>query len=69
MDKTIEICCHRINFCYFDWEGKEVPECEEEHVKQMICEGYVEGELNYLDPDGDTEHRGWWSILPLLNNL
>ena len=57
------ICAHNVSFEYFEWEGTEVPDSEIEHVQEMINQGYVEGELNYLDTDGDTEHRGWWKIV------
>ena len=45
----------------YNWTGdenynKDMDAFNEEHVKQQIIEGYVEGELN----QGDEEHRGYW---------
>ena len=55
-NKTIEILQHEISY-YYD-EDQEMPEDEQDHVKEMINEGYVEGELN-----DNNENRGWWSIV------
>jgi hypothetical protein len=59
-NRTTRICAHTISYWYR--KDMEMPECEEEHVKEMICEGYVEGELCCIMSDGNTENRGWWSI-------
>lgn len=53
-NKTIEILQHRISYWYD--KDKEMPEHEQEHIQQMIIEGYSSGELN------DNENRGWWNI-------
>jgi hypothetical protein len=37
-----------------------MPECEQEHVQEMIIQGCNQGELNYCD--GENENRGWWHI-------
>ena len=42
---------------------QEMPESEQEHVIEMLGQGYVGGELNCVMPDGDTENRGWWKII------
>jgi len=49
----------------YNWTGdenydEELDDSNKEHVKNMIIEGYTNGELNQLDVDGNTEHRGWW---------
>jgi hypothetical protein len=33
-----------------------MPESEKEHVREMLEQGYVEGELN-----DSMENRGWWT--------
>lgn len=58
-NRTIEILQHNISYWYN--EDQEMPECEEEYIKEMIIEGYSSGELNCLMPD-DSENRGWWEI-------
>ena len=60
-NKTIEILQHNISYCYRDYDG-EMNETEQEHVKEMIVEGYGQGELCMLGKDGMTEYRGWWKI-------
>lgn len=42
-----------------DYDG-DMNEADIEHVKKLLDEGYVEGELCTLEDDGETEHRGWW---------
>jgi hypothetical protein len=53
---------HDVEFNYFDKDITELPESEEEHIIEMITEGYSSGELNYYDQDSDTEIGGWWEI-------
>lgn len=53
-NKEIEILQHQIS--YFYRKSHVMPEHEQEHVKQMIIDGYCEGELN------DNGSRGYWSI-------
>ncbi len=55
MQRTIEILQHIISY-YYEYD-QEMPDHEEEHVNEMIQQGYIEGELN-----DDNENRGWWSI-------
>jgi hypothetical protein len=59
--KEVEILQHTIKY-YYD-NDMDMPKHEQEHVKEMIIEGYNQGELNCLMPDGDTEIRGWWQIV------
>jgi hypothetical protein len=33
-----------------------------EHIKSLLEEDYIEGELNQYDPETDREYRGWWRI-------
>ena len=35
---------------------------DENHVKEMIIEGYNQGELNHVG-ENDIENTGWWRIL------
>ncbi len=58
--KSIEILQHTISYWYDN--DQDMPEHEQEHVQEMIIEGYNSGELN----DGtETEtNSGWWSIEP-----
>ena len=60
MQRKIEILKHTINYWYN--EDIEMPECEQEHVQEMIIEGYSSGELICLMPN-DDENRGWWEIV------
>ncbi len=59
-NKNITILQHNISYYYNDYQ--EMPDCEQEHVKEMIIQGYSSGALNYLMPD-QSENRGWWSIV------
>lgn len=59
--KTIELEAKLpTDFTIEYWYDKpqEMPESEQEHVKEMLEQGYVEGELNDLN-----ENRGWWRII------
>jgi hypothetical protein len=60
-EKTIEIEANRpTDFVIAYWYDKpqDMPESEQEHVKEMLEQGYVEGELNDAN-----ENRGWWRIV------
>ena len=46
---------------YWYDRDQEMPESEQEHVKEMIEQGYVEGQLIYVDPK-DRGNNGWWKI-------
>ena len=61
MNKIINILKHNISYSYRDYDGI-MDESEEEHVKDMIIDGYSSGELCMLGEDGNTEYRGWWEI-------
>jgi hypothetical protein len=66
----IEILLHPISFYY---KGDEplpeddlpMPESEQEHVREMIEQGYYAGELNYVRGFGEEikEWTGWWQII------
>jgi hypothetical protein len=44
-----------------DYENdQEMPEHEQEHVRNMIMQGYSSGQL--VD-DGDDTNTGWWDII------
>ena len=71
---TVEVCCHRVKYNYEVEQNhiltaeaesidlKEGLEAEAEtRAKDMINDGYVSGELNYV-LNGEEEIRGWWSI-------
>lgn len=58
MNRVIEILQHRISYWYE--VDQEMPECEEEHVKQLIIEGYNQGQL--IDEDERGTNCGWWTI-------
>ena len=54
-NKIIKVLQHTISY-YYD-NDQDMPEVEQEHVEQMIIEGYNQGDLNDMN-----ENRGWWHI-------
>ena len=59
MDRTIEILQHQIEYWY--GEDQEMPDHEEDHVRELIIEGYGSGQL--IDEDqGGKMNIGWWKI-------
>ena len=65
------ICGHSIEFYLTDDNDNtlsiDLPESDEEHLTEMITQGYVSGELCsmvYLNEDDEepTECHGWWNI-------
>lgn len=62
-----EILQHQVEWDYFNVpfgdELEELPEMEEDHIKEMIEQGYNEGELNYYDSRKNQNCRGWWKIV------
>ncbi|MGV4321274.1 hypothetical protein [Bacillus mojavensis] len=58
-----EILFHTIEYWYEMHPNMALPESEEEHIKQMINEGYREGELNYNDNETEKQYYGWWKIV------
>lgn len=59
------ICAHNIEWWLDTGDGEpvdELDECSIEHIKKMLGDNFVEGELCVLLPDGDTEVYGWWNI-------
>jgi hypothetical protein len=47
---------------YWYESNMEMPECEQEHVKEMVEEGYTSGQLVYEYKNGNI-NTGWWSII------
>ena len=64
-NRTIFILQHQISYWYEGEEGRgrEMPDIDAEHVQEMIIKGYIEGELNSLLDDQETEIYGWWRIV------
>lgn len=59
---TTEILLHTVSYYFRETELK-MDECGEEHIKSMMGQGYIEGELNRTDPDDPEKvYHGWWSI-------
>lgn len=56
----IEILQHRIEYWYKD--EQKMPEHEQDHVRQMITEGFNSGELIDTNMITEETNRGWWSI-------
>lgn len=63
-DFFTEILQHRIRWHLDGCPGapEELPEAEEERIEQLIRDGYNQGEMLVTGSDGETDHRGWWSI-------
>lgn len=59
------ICSHRIRWWYEDSKNlpiiTELPECEENHIKKLLCQNFVSGELCHCDANDNT-YYGWWEI-------
>ena len=61
VETEIEVSCHRVNF-WLDTNDDVTPdEGDEEHVADLIRDGYNQGELCTFR--GDNEYRGWWKIV------
>lgn len=57
-----EILQHRIKFWLRgDDAPTELDETSEEHITELIRQGYNQGELLMTDASG-ADFRGWWSI-------
>ncbi len=66
----LTILQHKIDFWLKDEDEKEIEslnEADEEHIENMIKEGYSEGQLcsyQQLDDNNEpTELWGWWKIV------
>lgn len=63
-DLEVEILQHTIAI---DWSDSDkdnpdnITEADEEHISDMIKEGYNQGELNSYQED-EVEYQGWWKI-------
>ena len=65
MITTVRICSHNVEFNYHSKSQNAIPDdAEEQHVKELLCENYVQGELcmNKLIRGREYEFRGWWRI-------
>ena len=60
-NKIIEILQHNISYYYKNYDG-EMPESDQDHVKDAIVDGCNQGELCFHNSDFDKEYRGWWHI-------
>lgn len=64
---TVTILMHKVGWYYRNNDGKikELPECEEEHIKECIEDGYDGGQLCYYHCENNTdkEYYGWWRII------
>ena len=58
---TIEILNHTIDYWYE--EDQEMPDHEEDHVREMIIEGYSSGQLIDVNHETGNENTGWWKII------
>jgi hypothetical protein len=61
--RTAEIYAHTIEYNFEGgFDPEELPEPEVEHIKRLLRQDCVLGELSYYDPDSEREYRGWWNI-------
>jgi len=60
-EKYIEILQHNILYWYSN--GQDMPEHEQEWVKEQITQGYNQGELNDYNHKARKEIRGWYQIV------
>ena len=61
MERIIEILQHKIEYWY--QKDQEMPDHEQDHVKQMIIDGYCQGQLVDTGINGESANIGWWSIV------
>lgn len=59
--KTIEIFGNTVEWWYRDFDPEVLPESEREHIESAIEEGYLSGELVFVDENEETR-TGWWKI-------
>lgn len=59
--KSINILQHTIKYYYEN--GQDMPDHEEEHVKDMIIKGFNSGQLVDFDTEKEQEITGWWEIV------
>ena len=60
MNKTIEILKHNIDYWYTD--EQEMPIHEQDHIEELIQDGYCEGQLVDEITNEETANIGWWKI-------
>lgn len=49
-----------VEYNYFDGSLIDERESEIEHIRDMLLDGYLQGELNYYDSKTENEIKGWW---------
>jgi hypothetical protein len=66
---TISVCAHHVSFWFrgdsigfCDELKARLTEAAEERAKSQITEGYIQGELCYVDSPSEREYSGWWKI-------
>ncbi len=71
LEVTVEVCCHRVELRYWDFDHELTPELEailtkegEERARVCIQEGYHSGQLCclYYHDGVEEEIHGWWEI-------
>lgn len=58
--KTEIIAGHEIEYNFFDGTNREMNDIDIDHVRSLVVEGFVAGELNQYDHETEEEIRGWW---------
>ena len=53
---------YRAKFWYNDIEVNELSEVNEEHIKNLLLEGFYSGELVQEDNEGNR-YTGWWRMV------
>ncbi len=57
-----KIYAHNINYWWNDNKGRELDECDIEHIQECLKEDYEQGELCQYDEKKDKTYYGWWTI-------
>lgn len=66
MTTVLRICAHNVDFTYHSKSKNAVPdEAEQEHVRKLIGDNIVQGELCMIKLVKGREYvyRGWWEIV------
>lgn len=67
MSGETSVCAHRVRWWFRTGRKRvlrsDLEEHAEERAEELIRQGYVAGELNYVHR-GEVEIRGWWEIQP-----
>jgi hypothetical protein len=68
IEGSVKVCAHEVSYWYdgehpiSDSLKKEMEEHASERAKGCIVEGYIQGELNFIDSHTEHEYGGWWKI-------